>query len=418
MSMIAEPKETGAMLLQDRSVRRFFNAFDGQGEETRIVGGAIRNLLMGLPVNEIDFSTTAQPGEVLHRAHLAGLKAIPTGIEHGTVTIVIDGRPFEITTLREDIETDGRHAVVRFGREFATDAARRDFTINALSLDSDGRIHDYTHGRADIEARRVRFIGDPRSRIREDYLRILRFFRFHASYARGALDAEGLAAAIELREGLHLLSAERVRAELFKLLLAPGVTATVEQMKGGGFWPMLLSGVPHISRFAAFMAAAGVGSDLTGALPRLAALAVMTSEDAARMRAILRLSNTESKVLTDIATCLEKLHGWPAQHGGPAFESAFTRAVLDFGPATVTTALSIEDGQCNGSTIEALRQRAADIPAFPLTGADVLAHGVPAGPEVGHILSIAKAAWIEARCPLEAGRLAAILDRAIDAARH
>jgi poly(A) polymerase len=417
-AMSAEPIKAAASLLRDGRVDRLLDALDGKGEETRIVGGAIRNLLLGLPVTEIDFSTTALPGEVTRRAALSGFKVVPTGIEHGTVTIIIDGRPFEVTTLREDIKTDGRRAVVRFGRDFATDAARRDFTINALSLDREGVIHDYAGGRADIAARRVRFIGDPRSRIREDYLRILRFFRFHASYANGAPDADGFAAAIELREGLHQLSAERVRAELLKLLMAPGATATVERMQWGGFWPMLLHGVPHISRFRAFLAGSGETADLKGALPRLAALAVMTTEDATRLRETLRLSNTESKLLWDIAASLEKLHGWAARHGEPAFDFAFAKAVLDFGPAAVSTALGIEAGPGNTAILEALRRRAADMPAFPLSGADVLAHGVRAGPRVGRILSVAEAAWIEDQCPLEAGRLATILEQAIAATKR
>ena len=167
------------------------------------------------------------------------------------MTLVLRGRPFEVTTLREDIETDGRRAVVRFGRSFAADALRRDFTVNALSLDRAGRVHDTVGGLADLAARRLRFIGDPKLRIKEDYLRILRFFRFHASYATGPLDAEGFAAAIGLREGLRLLSAERVRDELLKLIKAPGAAATAQEMLAGGFWPLILGGVPHVSRFKA-----------------------------------------------------------------------------------------------------------------------------------------------------------------------
>jgi poly(A) polymerase len=410
-AMSVRPSKAATSLLRDHRVVRLLEAFDGEGEETRIVGGAVRNLLLGLPVTEIDFSTTALPDEIVRRARVAGFKAVPTGIEHGTVTIVIDGHPFEITTLREDIETDGRRAVVRFGRDFAADAARRDFTINALSLDRKGKVHDYTNGRADIAARRVRFIGDARNRIREDYLRILRFFRFHASFGGGPLDADGFSAAIELREGLRLLSAERVRAELFKLLVEPGSATTVEKMHSGGLWPMLLRGVPHISRFAAFVAAST--DDNNEVLSRLAALAVMTQEDAARMREILRLSNAESKMLCDIAASLETLHGWFARHGEAAFNSIFARAVLDLGSTAVTTALAIEAGLRDRSSLGALRRRAADIPAFPLTGACVLARGVLAGPRVGHILERAKAAWIEANCPLERARLDTILDDAI-----
>ena len=154
---------------------------DRAGEEARVVGGAVRNALLGEPLGDIDIATTALPDEVIRRAEAAGFKAVPTGIEHGTVTVVAAGRPFEVTTLREDVETFGRHAKVAFGRDWKRDAERRDFTLNALSAARDGTIHDYVGGLADIAVRRVRFIGDPASRIAEDYLRILRFFRFHAA---------------------------------------------------------------------------------------------------------------------------------------------------------------------------------------------------------------------------------------------
>src|SRR6202023_1856119 len=169
---------------------------DRDGEEARVVGGAVRNTLLGVPVGDIDIATTATPDEVIRRVEAAGLKAVPTGIEHGTVTVVAAGRPFEVTTLREDVETFGRRAKVAFGRDWRRDAERRDFTINALSASRDGVIYDYVGGLADIAARRVRFIGDAASRISEDYLRILRFFRFHAQYGKGAPDPEGVAACI------------------------------------------------------------------------------------------------------------------------------------------------------------------------------------------------------------------------------
>ncbi len=197
-------------------------ALDAPGEETRLVGGAVRDALLGRPVADIDLATTLLPEAVVARANAAGLKPVPTGIAHGTVTVVAEGEPFEVTTLREDIETDGRHAVVRFGRDFGHDAARRDFTVNALSVTPDAYVHDTVGGLADLAAARVRFIGEARQRIREDYLRVLRFFRFHARYGAGDPDPEGLAASIEARDGLALLSRERVRGELLKLLVAPG----------------------------------------------------------------------------------------------------------------------------------------------------------------------------------------------------
>src|SRR5215467_13409433 len=180
----------------------------------------------------------------------AAWKTVPTGIEHGTVTVLIGGKPFEVTTLRRDVETYGRKAKVVFGRDWVADAMRRDFTINALSLSADGQLHDYVGGLADLTARRVRFIGDPAQRIAEDYLRILRFFRFHAAYAHGAPDPAGLHACIVARNGLRSLSRERVRAELMKLLVAPFAVPTLAVMAEAGFAPLLLGGVPLLASFA------------------------------------------------------------------------------------------------------------------------------------------------------------------------
>ena len=182
--------------LTHSSLTRLLEVLSRDGEEARVAGGAVRNALMNLPPGDIDVATTALPDEVIRRVTAAGFKAVPTGIEHGTVTVVAAGTPFEVTTLREDVETFGRKATVRFGRDWKEDAERRDFTMNALSVTADGTVYDYGGGLADIEARRVRFFGDPALRIAEDYLRILRFFRFHAAYGEGAPDAVGLQACI------------------------------------------------------------------------------------------------------------------------------------------------------------------------------------------------------------------------------
>ena len=223
---------------------------DRDGEEARVVGGAVRNALLGEPIGDIDVATTAIPAEVTRRATAAGFKPVPTGIEHGTVTVVVAGRPFEVTTLREDIETFGRHANVSFGRDWKADAERRDFTMNALSLSADGRVHDYVGGLTDLAARRVRFIGDASKRIAEDYLRILRFFRFHATYGHGHPDAEGLHACIVARAGLEQLSRERVRMELMKLLIAPHAVPALATMTETGILLGVLGGVPYLASFA------------------------------------------------------------------------------------------------------------------------------------------------------------------------
>src|SRR5262245_2451278 len=220
------------------------------GEEARVVGGAVRNALFGLPHGDIDVATTALPQEVMRRAAAAGFKCVPTGVEHGTVTIVIASQPFEVTTLREDVETFGRHATVKFGRDWKRDAERRDFTMNALTVSADGTVHAYVGGRAYITARRVRFIGDAAMRIAEDYLRILRFFRFHAYYGEGHPDAAGLHAAIVARAGLERLSRERVRMELLKLMVAPRAVAALVVMAEAGLIGPVLGGVPYLASFS------------------------------------------------------------------------------------------------------------------------------------------------------------------------
>ncbi len=283
--------------LRHGEVARLLAALDCDGEEARVVGGAVRNALLNLAVDEIDVATTAVPDEVVRRVTGAGWKSVPTGIEHGTVTVVIDGKPFEVTTLRQDVETYGRHAKVAFGRDWRTDAERRDFTINALSASAAGKVHDYVGGIADIAARRVRFIGEPRERIAEDFLRILRFFRFHAWYGDGAPDTAGLHASILARAGLETLSRERVRMELLKLLLAPRPTPTLVVMAETGILGLVLGGVPLLAGFenmAKVEAATGRGAD---AVRRLGALNVLVREDAERLAERLRLSNAEAERL-------------------------------------------------------------------------------------------------------------------------
>src|SRR6195952_296961 len=208
--------------LRSGPAARVLELLNGHGEEARVVGGAVRNSLLKIPIDDIDIATTAVPTEVIRRARAAGIKSVPTGIDHGTVTLVVDGQPFEVTTLREDTETFGRKAKVAFGRDWVRDAERRDFTINALSVDADGIVHDHVGGLADIAARRVRFIGDAHQRIAEDYLRILRFFRIHAAYGSGEPDRAGYLACISGRAGLAGLSAERLRMEILKLVVAKG----------------------------------------------------------------------------------------------------------------------------------------------------------------------------------------------------
>ncbi|MES2750094.1 MAG: CCA tRNA nucleotidyltransferase, partial [Pseudomonadota bacterium] len=276
---------------------RVLAMLNADGEEARVVGGAVRNELLGLPVGDIDIATTALPDEVVRRARLVHIRSVPTGIEHGTVTLVIDGTPFEVTTLREDVETFGRKARVAFGRDWTRDAQRRDFTINGLSVTPDGTVHDEVGGFADIEARRVRFIGEPSQRIAEDALRVLRFFRFHAAYGEGKPDGAGYAACIAGRDGLAGLSAERIRMEMLKLVVAKGAAAALVAMDDAGLLLRLTAGVAFHGPFAKMVAAEARLKLDADAVRRLGALTIAVTEDAKRLSQRMRLSNAETKRL-------------------------------------------------------------------------------------------------------------------------
>jgi tRNA nucleotidyltransferase/poly(A) polymerase len=216
--------------LNDGALRRVFNALERAGGEARVAGGAVRNALMGEAVNDIDIATTLNPEQVMKAGEKARIGVHPTGIDHGTITLVVGGRPFEVTTLRVDVETFGRKARVAFTDDWQADALRRDFTMNALYCSRDGKIYDPTKGYTDILRKRVKFVGSPSARIKEDALRILRFFRFHARYGAGAPDAQGFAACVRHKAKLKGLSGERVRQELFKLLEAKRAAATIKLM--------------------------------------------------------------------------------------------------------------------------------------------------------------------------------------------
>jgi poly(A) polymerase len=411
--MIDDRADAIARFLAQPGLSRLLSALDGNGEETRVVGGAVRNLLIGEPASDVDLGTTALPQETMRRGKAAGFKAVPTGIEHGTVTLVAEGASFEVTTLRRDVETDGRRAKVVFGRDFAADALRRDFTINALGLGRDGRLHDYCGGLEDLARRRVRFIGDAGTRIREDYLRILRFFRFHARYGVGEPDAEGLRACIAGREGLAGLSRERVRAELLKLLVAPGVAATIGAMAGAGLLMPVIGGVPHLSRFAAI--AQDDGADVHPAF-RLTALAVCVSEDALRLREGLRLSNEEFDRIDRIARALERLSG---QADLPGL-SALRHVAHSMGSDAAAAALVLLKASAGVEGSETVRTVIAELgktPPFLPRGKDIIGRGIAPGPAVGHILEAARQTWIEAGCPASAEVQFALLDAAIGQAR-
>ena len=397
--------------LSDPPVRRALGLLNGDGEEARVVGGAARNALMGLPLSDIDIATTAVPGEVIRRAAAAGLKAVPTGIDHGTITLVIDGAPFEVTTLREDVETFGRKAIVAFGRDWRVDAERRDFTMNALSISPDGMVYDYVGGLADLRDRRVRFIGDPARRIAEDYLRILRFFRFQASYAGGAPDAAGLHACIVARDRLRTLSRERVRGELVKLLVAPYAVPTLTVMAETGFVELLLGGVAQLASFAAMVEVEAAAALAPDPVRRLGALGLFTVEDAARLRDRLRLFNAEHERLVAM---VERWWRVSPTHG-----EAEARALLyRLGPVRfadrVLLAWSRSRAGAADPTWQALATRPArwTPPRFPLRAADLMSRGLARGPALGAALRAAEEAWIAAGFPSDRETLADIASRA------
>lgn len=352
------------------------------GRRCYFVGGCVRNTLLGQPVTDIDLATPLLPEEVVRRIEAAGLKAVPTGIEHGTVTAVAEGVGYEVTTFRADVETDGRRAKVRFSTDLAEDAGRRDFTMNALYAEPGGEIIDPVGGLPDLKARRVRFIGAPEARIREDYLRILRFFRFTAWYG-AEIDADGLAACAALADGIEGLARERIGHEMRRLLAAPDPAPAVAAMAAAGVLmrclpgaePALLAPLVHIE------GACGAAPDW---LARLAALGGEEPE------ARLRLSRAEAKALEAIRRLIAAPMPVAAAahlHGPRAARAmALVRAAAGGPPPPA------------GLEGEIARGAAAE---FPLTGADLVAAGMRPGPGVGAALEAARRRWIESDFSLD-----------------
>jgi poly(A) polymerase len=414
LSGLADGKLRDQTPLQQGPLARALEALNGSGEETRLVGGAVRDLALGEGAFDLDLATTASTDEVIRRAKAAGFKVALTGVSHGTVTLIADGRPIETTTLRRDVETDGRRAKVAFGRDFAADAERRDFTINALSLSRDGTVHDTVGGLDDLAAGRVRFIGDPDQRIREDYLRILRFFRFSGRFAADGLDSEGLLAAIRARNGLARLSRERVRAELMKLIAAPRASEVVRTMGECGFLEPILGGLAYPGRFSrriAIEAERGRGPD---PVLRLAALGVVIPEDAERLRDRLRLANAEHERMRTAAAALINLHGIAA----PPSADGLRALLFNSGREAARDALALAQADSGAPPADKAFAAAdrfldeAPIPKLPFSGTDLIARGLAGGPRVGRTLRAFQALWIRARFPGERDALERLLAEA------
>ena len=386
------------------ATRKVMAALHAQGP-ARFVGGCVRDALMGWPVGDIDIATPLEPSAVTAALKAAGLKAVPTGIEHGTVTAVADGKPFEITTLRRDVETDGRRAVVAFTTDWAEDAERRDFRLNALYLDDDGTILDPTGaGVADARAGRIVFVGAPQTRIREDYLRILRFFRFFAWFGQGEADAAGLEACAALRDGLKGLSGERVSKELLKLLAAPDPRPSVRLMAASGVLGVLLPEADGLARFEALVAIqAGEGLDADEVL-RLAALLPADASIVRGAARRLRLSNHQrDRLLAAVPTPGVEL---AAKEGRPALYRLGRAAFRD--QALLAWAANGDDAW---RRLYALPDHWAP-PPFPITAEDIKAAGVPEGPQHGHVRRAVEDWWIAVDFPEDREAALAELKRA------
>jgi poly(A) polymerase len=373
--------------MTDGPTRKVLAALTRDGPPARFVGGVVRDWIFGRPATDIDIATPLTPDEVLRRLTAAGIRAIGTGIEHGTVTAIADHRAFEITTLRRDVETDGRHATVAFTDDWAEDAKRRDFTMNALYADADGTIYDPVGGLADLDRGLVRFIGDPAERIAEDYLRVLRFFRFTAHHGRAEPLAGDLAACANAVSKLATLSAERVWMELKKLLSAPDPLRALARMDTLGVLPAVLPERAFAVSVIAKLRKA------EGALPisplrRLAAL--IDSATVAPLAERLKLSHAERDELIATLNVAERIDDalslpWPflRKHGAErVIDGALV--VAAHGHANALSLIPVAEAWTN--------------PLFPIGGADVLALGLKPGPEVGALLSAVEGWWETGGC--------------------
>lgn len=380
--------------LKDSETRKVMAALN-EGATARFVGGCVRNALLGEPVGDVDIATTDTPEASGARLSAAGFKVVPIGVEHGTVMAVGSERTYEVTTLRVDVATDGRHADVAFTSDWEADAARRDFTLNALYADADGTVHDPLGGHDDLRARRVRFIGDPAARITEDYLRILRFFRIHAAYGEGDLDRDGLAACAAASEGLQRLSAERVQAELMKLLAADRAPQVLRAMAAAGILTRVLPEAARLDRFERIVdiettqlftsdAVLRLGALLEGGEAPVRATATRLKLPNAVTDRLVRMHTDRTKIVCYLS--MREVRRALYQMGIQLFKD---RAMLGWA----------EDGKAhNAFQWRALLAMADswDRPELPLTGSMIKAAGVPEGPEVGRVRAEVEEWWIDA----------------------
>jgi len=367
------------------ATRAVLGALSAGGVEVRFVGGSVRDALLGRPIGDIDIATPASPERVIDLLEKSGIKVVPTGLAHGTVTAVVPPRHFEITTLRRDVETYGRRARVAFDADWAADAARRDFTINAIFLAPDGRIDDPVGGLADLRARRVRFVGDPATRIAEDLLRLLRYYRFEARFGTGIGDPQARAACRTAAHLLPTLSRERIAQELIKLLDTPDPIAVLRMMQEDGVLAVVLPEAHRLDRLRRLIAIE-LGPD---PLRRLAALIEVDGEGAVALAARLRFSNAWRDRMQDLSP------PWPLDPQGDV--QAQRRALYWLGVERYRdlALLLAAEGEVSRSRLAELLDlaRAWTPPVFPLAGCDVTALGIPAGERVGRLLAAARDWW-------------------------
>ena len=357
------------------------------GAEARFVGGSVRDALLGQRIGDIDIATSASPERVIELLEKARIKVVPTGLDHGTVTAIVPPRHFEITTLRRDVETYGRRARVAFDADWAADAARRDFTINAMFLDPDGTIHDPVGGLPDLRARRIRFVGDPATRIAEDVLRLLRYYRFEARFGTGGGDTQARAACRAAAHLLPTLSGERVQQELFKLLETPDPLAGLQMMQDDGVLAVAVPEARHLDRLGRLMLVQGPADPLL----RLAALIEVAGEGAVALAERLRFSNVWRDRIRGLSP--------PRPIDPQGNVQTQRRALYRLGVERyrdVAVLIAAEGGMSRTRVTELLDlARGWTPPAFPLAGRDVIALGIPAGERVGRLLSAVHDWWEE-----------------------
>jgi poly(A) polymerase len=384
------------LILPERvGVAELYKVLGARDGHVRLVGGAVRDTLLAIPVADIDLATDLAPEDVLKRLRAAGIKAVPTGLAHGTITAVLPEGPIEVTTLRRDVATDGRHATVAFTDDWREDAARRDFTINALYADPlTGEMFDYFGGREDLAARRVRFIGDPLQRIAEDHLRILRFFRFHARFGE-VVDAEGLAACASRANDLMALSRERVAAELLKLVVAPGAVPTLVLMIDQGIFRPVLPEITDASRLATLAARETEAGIAPNPIRRLAALLPADPAVADDVGARLKLSKNDRRRLISATT--------------PASDEAAQALAYTIGTDLAIDRLLLSDHP----VADARAILGWEAPRLPLGGGALVERGVKKGPEVAKLLREIESVWVAEGFP-DAPRVTQLADAAVD----